>query len=78
MEEVKKGFFPLYLNFNDGINVDILRQFTRSKNYVNEFKDLVLFNQKHKEKNSYFKKLKKNISTTYNVGPKEKIISKFF
>lgn len=78
IEAVKKGVFPLYLNFNDGINVDILRQFTRSKNYVNEFKDLVLFNQKHKEKNSYFKKLKKNISTTYNVGPKEKIISKFF
>lgn len=78
IEAVKSGLVPLYLNFDDKINIDILKNFFNSKNYVNKFKDLILLNQKYKQNKFNFKSLKKNISTNYDISPKEKIISKFF
>ena len=78
IEAVKKGLVPLYLNVDDGINIDLLKQFNNLKNYINKFKDLILFNQNFEKNRFNSNKLKKNISLIYDLKPNEKIISKFF
>ena len=78
IEAVKKGLVPLYLNVNDGINIDLLKQFNNLKNYINKFKDLTLFNQNFEKTRFNSNKLKKDISLIYDLKPKEKNNLKIF
>ncbi len=73
VESVKKGLIPLYLNCDQNINIDPLKEVINKKNYVNTVKDFYLKIKFYESKKFKKVKLIKNFSKLYESKIKKNL-----
>ena len=74
VESVKKGLIPLYLNSDQNINIDPLKEVNNKKNYVNNVKDFISKIKFYESKKFKKAKLIKYFSKAYESKIKKNLV----